>query len=89
MSDHSSANAERETACQGTGIAGFKILEAKHTRGQRQALPEAGAQSYLKLKWPDDSALAALGIASVRYRIAVSPIAGHKTLRLQTQGIIR
>ena len=42
---------------------------------------EEGAQPYLNLERPDDDALAALESASVRYRIAVGPIAGRKTLR--------
>ena len=46
---------------------------------------EEGAQPYLNLERPDDDALAALESASVRYRIAVGPIAGRKTLRLQVQ----
>lgn len=47
---------------------------------------EEGAQPYLDLDRPDDDALAALESASLRYRIAVGPIAGRRTLRLQTAG---
>jgi hypothetical protein len=49
---------------------------------------EEGAQPYLNLERPDDDALAALERASVRYRIAVGPIAGRKTLRLQAAGAV-
>jgi len=47
---------------------------------------EEGTQPYLNLERSDDDALATLESASVRYRIAVGPIAGRKTLRLQTPG---
>jgi len=47
---------------------------------------EEGASPYLNLERPDDDALAVLESASVRYRIAVGPIAGRKTLRLQAPG---
>ena len=47
---------------------------------------EEGASPYLSLEQPDDDALAVLESASVRYRIAVGPIAGRKTLRLQAPG---
>ena len=49
---------------------------------------EEGAQPYLNLERPDDDALAALESASVRYRSAVGPTAGRKTLRLQAPGAI-
>ncbi len=41
----------------------------------------------LNLERSDDDALAALESASVRYRIAVGPIAWRKTLRLQGPGL--
>jgi len=44
---------------------------------------EEGASPYLNLERRDDDVLAVLESASVRYRIAVGPIAGRKTLRLQ------
>ena len=47
---------------------------------------EEGAQPYLHLERPDDEALATLESAAVRYRIALGPIAGRKTLRLQIPG---
>ena len=43
---------------------------------------EEGASRYLNLERPDDDALATIESASVRYRIALGPIAGRKTLRL-------
>ena len=49
---------------------------------------EEGASPYLNLERPDDDALAVLESASVRYRIAVGPIAGRKTLRLQVPGAL-
>jgi len=49
---------------------------------------EEGASPYLNLERPDDDALAVLESASVRYRIAVGPIAGRKTLRLQAPGAV-
>ena len=49
---------------------------------------EEGASPYLSLERPDDDALAVLESASVRYRIAVGPIAGRKTLRLQAPGAL-
>ena len=47
---------------------------------------EEGAQPYLHLERPDDEALATLERAAVRYRIALGPMAGRKTLRLQIPG---
>ena len=49
---------------------------------------EEGASRYLNLERPDDDALATIESASVRYRIALGPIAGRKTLRLQAPGAI-
>ncbi len=49
---------------------------------------EEGASLYLNLERSDDDALAVLESASVRYRIAVDPIAGRKTLRLQAPGAL-
>jgi hypothetical protein len=48
---------------------------------------EEGGSPYLNLERPDDDALATIEGASVRYRIAVGPIAGRKTLRLQVPGL--
>ena len=45
-----------------------------------------GAQPYLDLDEEGDDALTQLQGATVRYRIAVGPIAGRKTLRLLTPG---
>jgi len=49
---------------------------------------EEGASPYLNLEQPDDDALAMLESASVRYRIAVGPVAGRKTMRLQAPDTI-
>ena len=49
---------------------------------------EEGAPPYLSLERPDDDALAVLESASVRYRIAVGPVAGCKTLRVQAPGVL-
>ena len=49
---------------------------------------EEGASPYLSLERPDDDALAVLESASVRYRIALGPIAGRKTLRLKAPGAV-
>ena len=48
---------------------------------------EQGASPYLNLERPDDDALASIENASVRYRIAVGPIAGRKTLHLLVPGL--
>jgi len=48
-----------------------------------QGLRRRALSSYLNLEQHHDDALAVIESASVRYRIAVGPIAGRKTLRLQ------
>ena len=47
---------------------------------------EEGAKPYLNLERPDDEALPTLESAAVRYRIALGPIVGRKTLRLHIPG---
>ena len=47
---------------------------------------EEGASRYLNLERPDDDALPTIENASVRYRIALGPIAGRKMLRLPARG---
>ena len=47
-----------------------------------------GMRIELNLERPDDDALVTIESASLRYRIALGPIAGRKTLRLQAPGAI-
>jgi hypothetical protein len=47
---------------------------------------DGGQQAWLDLAPDGEDALTQLQGASIRYRIAVGPIAGRKTLRLHTPG---
>ena len=66
-----------------------RIVRTLTRSGALVAEPDyEGASAYRNLERPDDDALAVLESASVRYRIAVGPIAGRKTLRLQAPGSV-
>jgi hypothetical protein len=61
--------------------------EAAVITGARSGLGRAdGQRAWLDLAPDGEDALTQLQGASIRYRIAVGPIAGRKTLRLHTPG---